>query len=144
MQTQYALKQAGLILPVTKEFQQHITTLLTNQVLQKITEAVVINFRDPDYSAESGGFHPVEMRFIRQDNEWYFDYVTDFSYMGRVYPELEKEMDFCWSGQYVFHYLAGDISLAAERNELWSLWEGNFMEYLAMDVYQITVTQESC
>ncbi|EFP98674.1 DUF2787 domain-containing protein [Escherichia coli] len=54
MQTQYALKQAGLTLPVTKEFQQHITTLLANQVLQKITEAVVINFRDPDYSAESG------------------------------------------------------------------------------------------
>ena len=44
MQTQYALKQAGLTLPVTKEFQQHITTLLANQVLQKITEAVVINF----------------------------------------------------------------------------------------------------
>lgn len=39
MQTQYALKQAGLTLPVTKEFQQHITTLLANQVLQKITEA---------------------------------------------------------------------------------------------------------
>ncbi len=47
MQTQYALKQAGLTLPVTKEFQQHITTLLANQVLQKITEAVVINFRNP-------------------------------------------------------------------------------------------------
>ncbi|WP_225390201.1 DUF2787 family protein, partial [Escherichia coli] len=86
MQTQYALKQARLTLPVTKEFQQHITTLLANQVLQKITEAVVINFRDPDYSAESGGFHPVEIRFIRKNNEWYFDYVTDFSYMGRVYP----------------------------------------------------------
>ena len=28
MQTQYALKQTGLTLPVTKEFQQHITTLL--------------------------------------------------------------------------------------------------------------------
>ncbi|MEF7129520.1 DUF2787 family protein [Escherichia coli] len=144
MQTQYALKQAGLTLPVTKEFQQHITTLLANQVLQKITEAVVINFRDPDYSAESGGFHPVEMRFIRQDNEWYFDYVTDFSYMGRVYPELEKEIDFCWSGNYVFHYLIGDISLAAERNELWSLWERNFMEYLSMGIYQVTVTVESC
>lgn len=60
MQTQYALKQAGLTLPVTKEFQQHITTLLANQVLQKITEAVVINFRDPDYSAESGAFIPLK------------------------------------------------------------------------------------
>lgn len=144
MQTQYALKQAGLNLPVTKEFQQHITTLLANQVLQKITEAVVINFRDPDYSAESGGFHSVEIRFIRKNNEWYFDYVTDFSYMGRVYPELEKEIDFCWSGNYVFHYLIGDISLAAERNELWSLWERNFMEYLSMGIYRVTVTVESC
>ncbi|EIT7526672.1 DUF2787 domain-containing protein [Escherichia coli] len=144
MQTQYALKQAGLNLPVTKEFQQHITTLLANQVLQKITEAVVINFRDPDYSAESGGFYPVEIRFIRKNNEWYFDYVTDFSYMGRVYPELEKEIDFCWSGNYVFHYLIGDISLAAERNELWSLWERNFMEYLSMGIYRVTVTVESC
>ncbi|WP_089534904.1 DUF2787 family protein, partial [Escherichia coli] len=108
------------------------------------TEAVVINFRDPDYSAESGGFHPVEIRFIRKNNEWYFDYVTDFSYMGRVYPELEKEIDFCWSGNYVFHYLIGDISLAAERNELWSLWERNFMEYRSMGIYRVTVTVESC
>jgi hypothetical protein len=105
MQTQYVLKQAGLTLPVTKLFQQHIATLLAEQSQQTSVRAVVINFRDPDYSAESGGFHPVEMRFIRQDNEWYFDYVTDFSYMGRVYPELEKEIDFCWSGHYVFHYL---------------------------------------
>uniref|UniRef100_UPI001E3F12B7 DUF2787 family protein n=1 Tax=Escherichia coli TaxID=562 RepID=UPI001E3F12B7 len=85
MQTQYVLKQAGLTLPVTKLFQQHIVTLLAEQSQQTSVRAVVINFRDPDYSAESGGFHPVEMRFIRQDNEWYFDYVTDFSYMGRVY-----------------------------------------------------------
>ncbi|HCB2870677.1 TPA: DUF2787 family protein, partial [Escherichia coli] len=91
-----------------------------------------------------GGFHPVEIRFIRKNNEWYFDYVTDFSYMGRVYPELEKEIDFCWSGNYVFHYLIGDISLAAERNELWSLWERNFMEYLSMGIYRVTVTVESC
>lgn len=98
MQTQYALKQAGLTLPVTKEFQQHITTLLANQVLQKITEAVVINFRDPDYSTESGGFHPVEIRFIRKNNEWYFDYVTDFSYMGRVYPDWKKKLIFAGRG----------------------------------------------
>ena len=60
MQTQYALKQAGLTLPVTKEFQQHITTLLANQVLQKITEAVVINFRDPDYRQNPGAFIPLK------------------------------------------------------------------------------------
>ncbi|EKN3392640.1 DUF2787 domain-containing protein [Yersinia enterocolitica] len=144
MQTTYALKQAGLSLPVTKRFQHGIATILAEQVLQNTIRAVVINFRDPGYSAEAGGFHPVEMRFIRQEEEWYFDYVTDFSYMGQVYPELEKELDFCWSGRYVFHYLAGDIPLTVEANELWSLWEGNFMEYLAMDAYRVTVTQEDC
>lgn len=66
MQTQYVLKQAELTLPVTKLFQQHIVTLLAEQSQQTSVRAVVINFRDPDYSAESGGFHPVEMRFIRQ------------------------------------------------------------------------------
>jgi hypothetical protein len=56
MQTQYVLKQAGLTLPVTKLFQQHIATLLAEQSQQTSVRAVVINFRDPDYSAESGDF----------------------------------------------------------------------------------------
>ena len=47
MQTQYALKQAGLTLPVTKLFQQHIVTLLAEQSQQTSVRAVVINFRDP-------------------------------------------------------------------------------------------------
>ena len=62
MQTQYVLKQEGLTLPVTKLFQQHIATLLAEQSQQTSVRAVVINFRNPDYSAESGGFHPVEIR----------------------------------------------------------------------------------
>ncbi|MDD8543891.1 DUF2787 family protein [Escherichia coli] len=33
--------------------------------------------------------------------------------------------------------MIGDISLAAERNELWSLWERNFMEYLSMGIYRV-------
>ena len=52
MQTQYALKQAGLTLPVTKEFQQHIATLLAEQSQQTSVRAVVTNFPDQDYSAE--------------------------------------------------------------------------------------------
>lgn len=62
---------------------------------------MVGNFRDPDYSARIRGFHPVEIQFIRKNNEWYFDYVTDFSYMGRVYPELEKKIDFAGRGVYL-------------------------------------------
>ena len=56
MQTQYVLKQAGLSLPVTKLFQQHIVTLLAEQSQQTSVRAVVINFRDPDYSADPADF----------------------------------------------------------------------------------------
>ena len=96
MQNQYVLKQAGLTLPVTKLFQQHIATLLAEQSQQTSVRAVVINFRDPDYSAESGGFHPVEMRYIHKDDEWYFDYVTDLpgngnSNRGKLLTRYEQE-----------------------------------------------------
>lgn len=42
MQTQYVLKQAGLTLPVTKLFKQHIATLLAEQSQQTSVRAVVI------------------------------------------------------------------------------------------------------
>lgn len=62
---------------------------------------------------------------------------------GRAPPTKKKKL-ILLVGNYVFHYLAGDISLAAERNELWSLWEGNFMDYLSMGFHWVTVTVESC
>ena len=67
---------------------------------------LTFNFRSPDYSAEAGGVHPVELRRIRELHGWVFDYITDFSYqgMGRD-TELCKELDFNLScGE---HYLQG-------------------------------------
>lgn len=140
-QIPYVFNQTGLTLPVSQRFHKYIRTLAEQNRLSEMTSAIVLNFRDPDYSSSSGGFHPVEMRFIHREGQWFFDYVTDFSYMGQVYPELEKDTDFSWSGGYVYHHLAGDIE-RPEQCDLWTLWENNFMEYLAMGVYQVTVTQE--
>ena len=98
--------------------------------------------KDLSYSAEKGGYHPVEIRLISRNDEWCFDYITDFSYMGVVYPELEKEIDISWSQQYVFLAHVGDLSVNAGR-ELFELWQSNFIQYHAMNVYTITVLWES-
>ncbi|HFM2882977.1 TPA: DUF2787 family protein, partial [Escherichia coli] len=103
----------------------------------KIT-AVSLLFKDQCYSTEKGGYHPVEIRLISRNDEWYFDYITDFSYMGVVYPELEKEIDISWSQQYVFLAYVGDLPVNAGR-ELFELWQSNFIQYHAMNVYTITV-----
>lgn len=57
---------------------------------------------------------------------------------GVVYPELEKEIDISWSQQYVFLAYVGDLPVNAGR-ELFELWQSNFIQYHAMNVYTITV-----
>ncbi len=59
-------------------------TQLINQLLSEndieADDGVVLNFRDPSYSAETGGYHPVE---ICVDGAGVLQYVTDFAYFGR-------------------------------------------------------------
>ncbi len=56
----------GLALPVTHKFTNAITVMLNEEGISG--DSVTINFRDPTYSAENGGFHPVEIRLERQNN----------------------------------------------------------------------------
>lgn len=56
--------------------------------------AITFNFRDSQYSTTQGGYHPVEIRAERHQDLWHISYITDFSYVGNVFPELEKEIDF--------------------------------------------------
>ena len=103
--------------------------------------AVILNFRDPDYDPDRGGYHPVEIRLINQGETWCLDYVTDFGYVGQVYPELEKIIDISWSQNYVWFNLTGDLSLR-EGRELYRLWETNFLSYHAGGVYTISIQWE--
>jgi hypothetical protein len=104
-------------------------------------KAVTINFRDPDYSPEAGGFHPVEIRLEKQTTSWQLIYITDFSYQGRFDPELIKEIDVCFNIKQVYHFLAGWLN-AREGNELLALFISNFVEYYNTGCYQVTVTTE--
>ncbi|EPC3745670.1 DUF2787 family protein, partial [Salmonella enterica] len=98
--------------------------------------------RDPDYSAERGGYHPVEIRLVHLEDEWCLDYATDFGYVGNVYPELEKIIDISWSQGYVWHCRTGDLS-PSEARALYTLWEHNFLSYHASGVFTTRVMWES-
>ena len=100
---------------------------------------LTFNFRNPGYSAEQGGVHPVEIRLIRGLDGWLFDYVTDFSYQGLVHDaELCKEID--------FNFLDGEHTMLgwgplrlAEARELFDIWQSNFIAYCRLECFSVTV-----
>lgn len=103
---------------------------------QTKNEAVTLNFRDPNYCTEKGGFHSVE---IRLDARGEVQYVTDFSYVGYGgYEELVKELDFDFS---LGLFQQFDRCYPIERaRETFLIWQQNFCAYYRMDVYQVQIT----
>lgn len=99
------------------------------------SSGAVISFRDPDFTPETGGFHPVEIA-VAPDGS--IQYVTDFAYFGRPpHCELAKELDFDFS-QGIFQHFGIEFEIA-EAKEVFSLWQDNFLAYVRMDAYTITV-----
>jgi hypothetical protein len=101
-----------------------------------ISGGIILNFRDPHYSAESGGFHPEE---IAIDRDGKLLYLTDFAYVGAGWDvELAKELDFDFSCG-LFQQYGMDYPIAKGR-ELFDLWQQNFCSYVAMGLFQISVS----
>ena len=130
----------GISLPVS----QALLALLSQEAertdldLGRCTQ-LTFNFRNPGYSAEQGGVHPVEIRLIRGLDGWLFDYVTDFSYQGLGQDaELCKELD--------FNFLDGEHTMLgwgplrlAEARELFDIWQSNFIAYCRLECFSVTV-----
>jgi Protein of unknown function (DUF2787) len=133
----------GLRLPVSVALQQLLNERVEGgEYLTESTTALTFNFRDKSYSAESGGWHPVEVCIYLKNKCWHFDYITDFSYQGSVYPELAKEADFDFASGYAFLVYQGDMPLT-EVADFYKLWESNFVEYVKMDCFdEIRITAE--
>lgn len=136
------IRQEGLSMPVS----QDLINIIFNEISRvppasPNVRAVTLLFKDVNYSAENGGYHPVEIRLTSRNDEWYFDYITDFKYMG-LYPELEKDIDFSWSQRYVFLSFVGDLH-PGEGREIFELWQRNFVQYHFLKVYSLTVMWES-
>lgn len=131
------------LLPVSSKLNQYLVNALNlrpelHSVLEK-TNSVIFNFRDKSYSAESGGFHPVEIALTKEaDNTWQYAYITDFAFVGNHYPELAKELDFDFlSGEWFASYLGDYSSIKnnADAAELYRLWEHNFLAYASIGMY---------
>ncbi|MCY9815134.1 DUF2787 domain-containing protein [Aeromonas veronii] len=130
----------GISLPVS----QALLALLSQEAertdldLGRCTQ-LTFNFRNPGYSAEQGGVHPVEIRLVRGLDDWLFDYVTDFSYQGLGHDaELCKEID--------FNFLDGEHTMLgwgplrlAEARELFDIWQSNFIAYCRLECFSVTV-----
>ena len=116
-----------LILILSKEIELHSEV--------DTSSGCVLNFRDPDYSSESGGYHPVE---IRLDEHGRIQYLTDFAYVGDGhYAELAKELDFDFAHN-VFQQMGRDYPIRQGAG-LFKIWQANFCDYYLHKVYTVTV-----
>jgi hypothetical protein len=104
--------------------------------------AVTLNFRDPDYSASSGGYHPVEVRIEKPNDLCQLVYITDFSYCGGPSPELVKEIDVCFESKQV-NCLYGGVLPQRQAIQLITLFIGNFIEYYSMGTYEIEISLDN-
>ncbi|ELP5931465.1 DUF2787 domain-containing protein [Vibrio alginolyticus] len=138
------------LLPVSKKLHTLLSERLTAHLLSNealtTSRYLVFNFRDKSYSADEGGFHPVEIAICQTSTEeWSIEYITDFAYMGNYYPELERNLDFDFRVGQFFAAYQGWLPMQGSRDtkELYQLWESNFLAYVDMDSYnEITVTPQ--
>ncbi|PTP12088.1 DUF2787 domain-containing protein [Vibrio sp. 10N.286.51.C3] len=123
-------------LSISRKMKQALGELINKNNLQA-KSTITFNFRDKSYSAESGGYHPIEISLLkRPPDAWAIEYITDFAYMGNVYPELERSVDFDISNGASFFSGVGWQSIDAYGvNDFYTLWESNFLSYLNMDSY---------
>lgn len=108
------------------------------EVELKDANSITLNFRDPDYSAENGGFHTVEVRLERQQKHWRLVYVTEFAFRGYPEPELVKDIDICFNSKQIYSLFSGWIG-ENESRELITLFSQNFATYYEMDVYRVHI-----
>ncbi|WP_318496163.1 DUF2787 domain-containing protein [Photobacterium leiognathi] len=135
-----------LLLPVTVDLQQKLQHIATQHDLPTTsTSALTFNFRDTGYSAESGGWHPVEIRIEQENGQWHFSYITDFSYVGYPYPELAKEVDFDFDNNRASVLYSWEELITDSRViEFYQMWERNFVAYVEMEVFdEIKVAAEN-
>jgi len=128
------INQCGSALTVSDELANIIQYEIDRSKVDA-SNGVVVSFRDPEYSAKTGGFHPVE---IAVHSNGCLVYITDFSYAGTPpFEELVKELDFDFELK-VIQQLNREYPLN-QRSGLFDLWQENFVSYYGMGVYQVTV-----
>lgn len=124
-----------LLSPMLKVLEFEWDKAIANHSVQSGT-GFIITFRDPRYSAEEGGYHPVEFAI---DGAGKVLSITDFSYAGILpFAKLEKELDFDFRAG-IFRQMGVDYPIAKGR-ELFQIFQQNFCTYYSSRVFEVTVT----
>jgi len=126
----------NLQLPLPESLKEIIQNMISDREY-----GCVINFCDPSYSSESGGFHPVEMYV---DEFGHLQYITDFACWGiPPYDELVKELDFDFSlGLFQHNTVFGSAeSPISKAHSMFKLWCCNFVSYYNIGVYTVGIRE---
>ncbi|MCI9689789.1 DUF2787 family protein [Vibrio parahaemolyticus] len=123
-------------LPISVKFQSALIKLI-NAHSDGNHSSITLNFRDTGYSAEAGGFHPVEVALLKDASErWSIQYITDFAYTDSACQELERSVDFDMGNSMAFFTGVGWQPIDAYGvSDFYELWENNFLSYLAMGAF---------
>lgn len=136
-----------LSLPVSKSLLSlltyHAKSALLDTNIDELT-GLTFNFRDTSYSAELGGFRPVEIYLNRNKAAWELGYITEFTYVGHTFPELAKDVDFDIQNGVFSMLSAPDLPIDhGDVLEFYETWESNFLTYCKMECLdKIEVTKE--
>ena len=137
----------GCVLPVSDQIIQVLSNELftahpsVNPMLD--LTAITFNFRDPNYSAEQGGYHPVEIRISRCSSGFQLDYITDFSYVGSGWAsELAKEIDFDFQSKICEMRYCRPVPISG-ADDLFRMFQDNFLAYYKMDIFTVELTLEA-
>jgi hypothetical protein len=99
-------------------------------------QGLIVNFRDPSYSAENGGFHPVE---IHLDSDGNLLSLTDFAFFGMPpFTELGIELDWSFDAG-SFRQFDAFYDLECGR-ALLGLYARNFASYFQSGVYRVEIS----
>lgn len=103
--------------------------------------AITFNFKDPNYSADAGGYHSIEIRIEKVEEKWRLAHITNFSYQGKANLELSKEIDVCFTTHQVFDFILGGL-LKYHASYLVTILVKNFIQYYRLGVFDVTVQFE--
>lgn len=118
-------------LPLSERTLTMLSDLITTNVTTDNLDYLTCNFRDSTYSAEDGGYHPVEVALRRNGDNWDLLYITDFAYSGGPFPELAIEVDFNFEAGKFF--MAGMPPLVITHHSVQQFfkdWLSNFIAYV--------------
>lgn len=133
----------GLTVSVDPILIKQLESLTDKEEFATGASAFVFNFRDKAYSHDKGGYHPVEIRIYLEKGTWHFDYMTDFSYQGGIFPELAAEVDFDFRNNRLNVSYIPPVLISADI-DFFKLWQGNFLAYLESGAFdEITVHGDS-